>query len=181
MRVDADDHARPSTCGMAECEEPREICMEEGAIEKLEEEMSEGFLKGYISPLLICDTDAYGFTEDVMEEIYDRSQNLILDAENLQADVHTMEIVENYMEDDIDLILAVGDETIQDISRCVAQEYKIPFVAVPAVRGADGFASMTAYLAPENLRKQRPVPLCIYGDSRIFSREPLESENRKKY
>ena len=35
------------------------------------------------------------------------------------------------MDEDIDLILAVGAGTIHDISRYVASQYKIPFVSVP--------------------------------------------------
>ena len=51
MRVDTDDFARPCRCGKEHHIEVREILIEEGAIEKLEEAMSDGFLKQYISPL----------------------------------------------------------------------------------------------------------------------------------
>ena len=61
--------------------EVKEILIEEGAVEKLEETMSDGFLKKYISPLLICDTNTCKVTEDIMEDIYDRCQVLVLDAE----------------------------------------------------------------------------------------------------
>ena len=57
MRVDTDDFARPCRCGKEHHIEVREILIEEGAIEKLEEAMSDGFLKQYISPLLIFDTN----------------------------------------------------------------------------------------------------------------------------
>ena len=40
--------------------------------------MSDGFLKEYISPLLICDTNTMEATEEVMEDIYDRCQVLTL-------------------------------------------------------------------------------------------------------
>ena len=108
MRVDADDYGRPCSCGKEHHIEVREILIEEGAIEKLEEEMSEGFLKEYISPLLICDTNTCRATEEIMEEIYDRCQVIVLEAEGLHADNHAVKIVENNMDEDIDLILAVG-------------------------------------------------------------------------
>ena len=66
------------------------ILIEAGAVEKLEEEMSEGILREYISPLVICDTNTYAATEELMEDIYDRCQVLVLDAEGLQADRHAM-------------------------------------------------------------------------------------------
>ncbi|MFR8353274.1 MAG: hypothetical protein ACLVB1_12085 [Blautia obeum] len=104
MRVDADDFARP--CGDGKMHhEIKEILIEPGAVNALEEAMSEGFLKEYISPLLICDTNTCKATEKLMEDIFDRCQVLVLDADDLQADQHAIEIVENYMDEDIDLIL----------------------------------------------------------------------------
>ena len=100
----------------------REIVIESGAIGKLEKEMSDGDLKECISPLLICDTNSYKATEELMEDIYDRCQVLILDAEGLEADERAVEIVENYMEEDIDLVLAVGAGTIHDLD--------VPFVPI---------------------------------------------------
>ena len=128
MRVDTDDFARPRGCGKNHLVEVEEILIEPGAVNALEEAMSEGFLKEYISPLLICDTNTCKATEEIMEDIYDRCQVLVLDADDLKADQHAVEIVENYMDEDIDLILAVGSGTIHDISRYVASQYKIPFV-----------------------------------------------------
>ena len=75
-----------------------------GAVNALEEAMSEGFLKEYISPLLICDTNTCKATEEIMEDIYDRCQVLVLDADDLKADQHAVEIVENYMDEDIVLV-----------------------------------------------------------------------------
>ena len=144
MRVDADDFARPCSCGREHHIDVKEIVIESGAIGKLEEEMSDGDLREYISPLLICDTNSYKATEELMEDIYDRCQVLILDAEDLEADERAVEIVENYMEEDIDLVLAVGAGTIHDLSRFVAHQYRIPFVSVPTAASSDGFTSTVA-------------------------------------
>lgn len=45
MRVDADDFARPCSCGREHQIAVKEILIEAGAVEKLEEEMSEGMLR----------------------------------------------------------------------------------------------------------------------------------------
>ena len=50
MRVDADDFARPCSCGREHQIAVKEILIEAGAVEKLEEEMSEGMLREYMSP-----------------------------------------------------------------------------------------------------------------------------------
>ena len=67
MRVDADDFARPCSCGREHQIAVKEILIEAGAVEKLEEEMSEGMLREYISPLVICDTNTYAATEELIE------------------------------------------------------------------------------------------------------------------
>ena len=146
MRVDADDFARP--CGDGKMHhEIKEIRIEPGAVNALEEAMSDGFLKEYISPLLICDTNTCKATEELMEDIFDRCQVLVLDAEELQADQHAIEIVENYMDDDIDLILAVGAGTVH-------------------------VASMT--WNGQARRIQAEAPIAVYADTDIFANAPAE-------
>ena len=174
MRVDADDFARPCSCGRKHQIAVKEILIEAGAVEKLEEEMSEGMLREYISPLVICDTNTYAATEELMEDIYDRCQVLVLDAEGLQADKHAIKIVENNMEEDIDLILAVGAGTIHDISRYVAHTYKVPFISVPTAASGDGFVTTVATMISDGVKKTVPsvAPICVYADTDIFSKAP---------
>lgn len=174
MRVDTDDFARPCGCGKNHHIEVKEILIEEGVVEKLEEAMSDGFLKEYISPLLICDTNICKVTEEIMEDIYDRCQVLVLDAEGLHADQHAIEVVENNMEEDIDLILAVGTGTIHDIGRYVAFQYKIPFISVPTAASVDGFVSTVAAMTWNGLKKTVPAapPIAVYADSNIFAAAP---------
>ena len=174
MRVDADDFARPCSCGKRHQIDVKEILIEAGAVEKLEEEMSEGYLKNYISPLLICDTNTHQATEEIMEDIYDRCQVLVLDADNLHADNHAVEIVENYMDEYIDIILAVGTGTIHDISRYIAYQYRIPFISVPTAASMDGFVSTVAAMTWNGLKKSVPAaaPICVYADTNIFAKAP---------
>ena len=176
MRVDADDFARPCSCGKEHHIDVKGILIESGAVEKLEEEMSEGELREYISPLLICDTNTCKATEEIMEDIYDRCQVLVLDADDLQADEHAVEIVENYMEEDIDLVLAVGSGAIHDISRYVAHKYRIPFVSVPTAASTDGFVSTMAAMIWNGSPKtvQAAAPVYVFADTDIFSGAPSE-------
>ena len=180
MRVDADDFARPCSCGREHQIAVKEILIEAGAVEKLEEEMSEGMLREYISPLVICDTNTYAATEELMEDIYDRCQVLVLDAEGLQADRHAIKIVENNMEEDIDLILAVGAGTIHDISRYIAHNYKVPFISVPTAASGDGFVTTVAAMTLDGVKKTVPsvAPICVYADTDIFSKAPAPDCSR---
>lgn len=174
MRVDTDDFARPCRCGREHHVDVKEIVIGAGAVNALEEAMADGFLKEYISPLLICDTNTCQATEEIMEGIYDRCQVLVLEAEGLHADNHAVEIVENNMEDDIDLILAVGAGTIHDISRYIAHQYKIPFISVPTAASVDGFVSTVAAMTWNGLKKTLPAaaPIAVFADTNIFSKAP---------
>ncbi|MDO5337560.1 MAG: sn-glycerol-1-phosphate dehydrogenase [Eubacteriales bacterium] len=174
MRVDTDDFARPCSCGKEHRIEVKEILIEPGAVNKLEEMMSDGFLKEYISPLIICDTNTYEATEEIMEDIYDRCQVIILDAEGLHANNQGVEIVEKNMDEDIDLILAVGSGTIHDLSRFVAHERRIPFVSVPTAASVDGFVSTVAAMTWNGMKKTMPAqaPVCVIADTDIFAKAP---------
>lgn len=176
MRVDADDFPRSCDCGKKHNIDVREILIEAGAVDKLEEEMSDGILKEYISPLVICDTNTYEATEEIMEDVYDRCQVLVLDTEDLHADNQAVMIVENNMEEDIDLILAVGTGTIHDISRFVALRYKIPFISVPTAASTDGFTSSVAAMVWDGAEKNfsASAPMCVYADTNIFAKAPKQ-------
>ena len=78
------------------------------------------------------------------------------------------------MEEDIDLILAVGTGTIHDISRYVAFQYKIPFISVPTAASVDGFVSTVAAMTWNGLKKTVPAapPIAVYADSNIFEEAP---------
>ena len=133
--------------------------------------MSDGDLREYISPLLICNKNSYKATEELMEDIYDRCQVLILDAEDLEAEERAVEIVEKYMEEDIDLVLAVGAGTIHDLSRFVAHQYRIPFVSVPPAASSDGFTSTVADMTWNGVKKAvaASAPLFVFADTDIFA------------
>ena len=175
MRVDADDFARPCSCGKEHHIDVKEILIEPGAVQKLEEMMAEGDLKEYISPLVICDTNTFAATEEIMEDIYDRCQVITLDAEDLHADTYAVEIIQSNMEEDIDLILAVGAGTIHDLSRYVASQQGVPFVSVPTAASVDGFVSTVAAMNLDGLKKTVPAaaPVCVIADTDIFAKAPV--------
>ena len=174
MRVDTDDFARPCSCGREHHIEVKEIIIEAGAVEKLEVMLDDGMLREYISPVIICDTNTFAATEEIMENIYDRCEVIILDAEGLQADQRAVEVAFQNMDDEMDLILAVGTGTIHDISRYIAHEYGIPFISVPTAASMDGFVSSVATMTWNGLKKTIPsvAPLCVIADTDIFSKAP---------
>lgn len=174
MRVETDDFARPCSCGREHHIEVKEIIIEPGAVKKLEVLLDDGMLREYFSPVIICDTNTFAATEEIMENIYDRCQVIILDAEDLQADQRAVEVVFQNMDEEMDLILAVGAGTIHDICRYIAHEHEIPFVSVPTAASMDGFVSSVATMTWRGIKKIVPSvpPLCVIADTDIFSKAP---------
>lgn len=174
MRVDTDDFARPCSCGKEHHIGVKEIIIESGAVKKLEVMLDDGMLREYFLPVIICDTNTFKATEEIMENIYDRCEVIILDADGLQADRRAVEVAMQNMDEEIDLILAVGTGTIHDISRYIAHEYGIPFVSVPTAASMDGFVSSVATMTWDGFKKTIPsaAPLCVIADTDIFSKAP---------
>lgn len=80
------------------------------------------------------------------------------------------------MDEDIDLILAVGSGTVHDISRYVAFQYKIPFISVPTAASAEGFVSTEAEMVWNGQKKMiaAEAPIAVYADTDIFANAPTE-------
>lgn len=106
-----------------------------------------------------------------MEEI---CESVCLDCENLHADNHGVEILEEILPEETDLILAVGSGTIHDLSRYVAHKWGIPFISVPTAASVDGFLSNVAAMTWNGMKKTVPAqgPLYVFADTDIFSKAP---------
>lgn len=174
MRVDGEDFARSCSCGEVHKVSVRDVIIESGAVEELEERMADGDLKEYISPLLLCDTNTYQATIEPMEDIYERCQVITLQAEGLCADAYAVEIIQSIMEEDIDLMLAVGSGVIHDLCRYVAHQQGIPYISVPTAVSPGGFAASAAVMLLQDEKKLIPTegPLSVIGDTRIFAAAP---------
>ncbi|MFV0528135.1 MAG: sn-glycerol-1-phosphate dehydrogenase [Lachnospiraceae bacterium] len=174
MIVDTSELARSCSCLKEHKIDVKEIIIESGATEKLEIMMNEGLLKEYFHPVIICDTNTYEATIDIMERFYDRCSVIRLEPEGLHADNHKVEIVSENLEETADLLLAVGAGTIHDITRYIAHVRHIPFVSVPTAASVDGFVSTVAAMTWNGMKKTIPAvaPICVIADTDIFANAP---------
>ncbi len=174
MRVDVSDLDQPCSCKKEHKIAVREVVIEAGAVNRLWELMESGFLRKYIHPVIICDTNTYEATEEILENIYDRCEMIMLDAKGLHADNRAVEIIRANRVEDMDLILAVGAGTIHDLSRYIAHEEGIPFVSIPTAASVDGFVSTVAAMTWHGLKKTMPAvaPVCVIADTNIFANAP---------
>ena len=133
-----------------------------------------GFKKVYVA----CDEITYGIAgEKVM--------NILHDA-NIDAKAHVFtggrfipneESLGKLMIDaprDLDLVVAVGTGSINDMCRFFSYQMKVPYAIVATAAPMDGFASSGAALMVDNIKQTIPAqtPLFIIGDTDILCGAP---------
>ena len=133
-----------------------------------------GFKKVYVA----CDEITYGIAgEKVM--------NILHDA-NINAKAHVFiggrfipneESLGKLMIDaprDLDLVVAVGTGSINDMCRFFSYQMNVPYAIVATAAPMDGFASSGAALMVDNIKQTIPAqtPLFIIGDTDILCGAP---------
>lgn len=133
-----------------------------------------GFKKVYVA----CDEITYGIAgEKVM--------NILHDA-NIDAKAHVFtggrfipneESLGKLMIDaprDLDLVVAVGTGSINDMCRFFSYQMNVPYAIVATAAPMDGFASSGAALMVDNIKQTIPAqtPLFIIGDTGILCGAP---------
>jgi len=128
--------------------------------------------------IIICDTNTRPFAEEcvkVLDGYLQKSCNMIaLNATGLHADEKAVTILENDLPKDTGWLLAAGSGTIHDITRYVAHERGINFIAFPTAATVDGFVSTVSAMTWYGFKKTLPgiAPLAVVADTNIFAAAP---------
>lgn len=103
-------------------------------------------------------------------------QVIIMESEGLHANEISTAKVLSALEDDIEVILAVGSGTIHDIARFCAHERGIRFVSCPTAASVDGFCSTVAAMTWYGYKKTLPAvaPEIVIADIDIIKNAPRE-------
>jgi glycerol-1-phosphate dehydrogenase [NAD(P)+] len=174
MEVKLEEFSKACSCGRSHRLLVKRVLIESGAIRQVN-----GFLEAYgidQYPVVICDTHTYEAAGRlVLEQLKSEHKDvIILDAEGLHADEHGVaKIIENLKENP-SVLLAVGAGTIHDLTRYVAKEKQIPFVAIPTAASVDGFVSTVAAMTIKGFKVTYPAvsPLAVFADTDIFIKAP---------
>lgn len=133
---------------------------------------------GFKNVYVACDEITYGIAgEKVME---------ILKNANVHAKAHVFrdgrfipdeKSLGKLMVDadrDLDLVIAVGTGSINDMCRFFSYQLKVPYAIVATAAPMDGFASSGAALMVDNIKQTIPAqtPLFIIGDTDILCGAP---------
>ena len=103
-------------------------------------------------------------------------QEIVLNPEGLHAnEISTAEVL-SQMEEDVEIIIAVGSGTIHDIARFCAHERGIRFVSCVTGASVDGFCSTVAAMTWYGYKKTLPAvaPEIVIADTDIIKNAPLE-------
>lgn len=133
-----------------------------------------GFKKVYVA----CDEITYGIAgEKVMNILHDANIDAKANVFTGGRFIPNEESLGKLMIDaprDLDLVVAVGTGSINDMCRFFSYQMNVPYAIVATAAPMDGFASSGAALMVDNIKQTIPAqtPLFIIGDTDILCGAP---------
>ena len=102
-------------------------------------------------------------------------QEIVLDPAGLHADENSTARVLAELEEDVEVMIAVGAGTVHDIARYCAHERGCRFVACPTAASVDGFCSNVAAMTWHGYKKTLPAvaPEVVAADTEIIKNAPI--------
>lgn len=169
MIIDSRKYSGPCSCGRSHSMTTRTAIIEKGALTQLEDYMLQYAISG--KRCALYGKNSYRATEGRHPFA---EQEIILDPDGLHANEKSTAQVLSEMENDIEVILAIGSGTIHDIARFCANERKIRFVSVPTGASVDGFCSTVAAMTWYGYKKTMPAvaPEIVIADTEIIRDAP---------
>lgn len=103
-------------------------------------------------------------------------QEIILDPDGLHADEVSTTFVLERIEDDVEVLIAVGSGTVHDITRYCAFKRNCRFVSCPTAASVDGFCSTVASMTWYGYKKTMTAvaPEIVIADVEVIKNAPPE-------
>lgn len=169
MKIDLERFLGNCNCGHTHSISVQGIYIEPKASRYLGE-----LLLPYKYPIIICDSNTKKATEEILCEYFEKNKVVELSGEEIHADNINVACLAERIEDEADVLIAVGAGTIHDLTRYIAFEKDIPFISVPTAASVDGFVSTVAAMTWYGLKKTltAKAPIFVLADTDIFSKAP---------
>ncbi len=170
MFVDSTAYSGRCSCGREHQMVTRAAVIESGALFDFEKYMEQFAVKGRRCTLY--GENSYAATSDRHPKA---EQEIVLNPDGLHADEKSTALVLQKLEQDIDVIIAVGSGTIHDIARFCAHDRGIRFVSCPTAASVDGFCSTVAAMTWYGYKKTLPAvaPEIVIADTEIIRKAPM--------
>ena len=170
MLVETGKFAGRCVCGREHRMTTKIAVIEPGCLERLDEMMERYGVSG--KRCALYDENTYAA---VGAKRPGAQQEIILDPAGLHADENSTAKVLAGMEEDVEVIVAVGSGTIHDIARYCAHERGCRFVSCPTAASVDGFCSDVAAMTWHGYKKTLPAvaPEIVAADTDIIKNAPI--------
>jgi glycerol-1-phosphate dehydrogenase [NAD(P)+] len=161
-------------CGMSHYCPIKYLVIEEGALNKIPELVSE-----YSSILLVADVNTYRVCGEATEKlIKDKIEStLIYEGEGvLVPDEKAIDALQAKVTDKTDLIVGVGSGVINDLCKQVSFANKLPYYIVATAPSMDGYASKGSALILGGMKVtlNADVPTAIIADVDVIKNAPFD-------
>lgn len=170
MRIEAAQFAGPCPCGREHRLETLLCVIEPGALARLEPAMAEIHISG--RRCAVYDENTYRVIDPALHP--SAEQEILLPGRGLHADEHSTAAFLRELEEDIDVLIAIGGGPLHDIVRFCAKKRGIPFVSVPTAASCDGFSAEVAAMTWGGIKKTMScqAPVLVVADTDILRAAP---------
>lgn len=170
MRIESALFAGPCSCGREHSLETLLCVIEPEAIARLEQSLSEIHISG--KRCAVYDENTYQAIAPAMHPRAD--QEILLPGRGLHADEYSTAAFLNQLEEDIDVLFAIGGGPLHDIVRFCAKKRGIPFVSIPTAASCDGFSAEVAAMTWGGIKKTMScqAPVLVVADTDILKAAP---------
>lgn len=171
MIINFDEYAGLCSCGKSHDIITKAAVIEPDCLLNIEKYLNQYGISG--KRMALYDEHTFAATADRHPAA---DQVIIMNPEGLHADEKSTAEVLVKMEEDVEIILAVGSGTICDIARFCAHEKGIQFVACATGASVDGFCSNVAAMTWYGYKKTWAAvpPTLVIADISIISKAPAE-------
>ncbi len=171
MEINSEKYGGLCVCGHEHYMKTKLCVIESGALNKFEEYMETVGAKGKRCAVYGTNSSAIEYLPKPFAE-----QTVIMNSEGLHADEKSTAILLEKMDEDVEVIIAVGSGTIHDICRYCAAQRKISFISVPTAASCDGFCSAVAAMTWYGYKStvNAVAPTLVVADLDVISRAPIK-------
>lgn len=170
MIIDSKQYDGVCSCGRTHKMETQFCVIESGSLKNISTYIKQNGMQGYC--VAVYDDNTYKATEDRHPQV---DAQVILPAENLHANEHGVELLQEKLPKETEIIIAIGSGTIHDISRFCAYKRNIDFVSCPTAASVDGFCSSVAAMTWNGCKKTLTAvaPKIVVADLEIIKNAPI--------
>lgn len=171
MIIDSSVYQGRCVCGREHVMVTRAAIIEQDCLFNFETYMEQYGIKG--KRCVIYGENSYKATEGKHPQA---DQELIMNPHGLHADEISTAYALERIEDDVEVLVAVGSGTIHDITRFCAHQRGIRFVSCPTAASVDGFCSTVASMTWYGYKKTMTAvaPEIVIADVEVIKNAPSE-------